>query len=439
MLKRIVAVGWICNSLLAVFCECGYSQNKFDSALRELVKNEIAPNGVTNQHVLDAILATKRHEFVPIAQRKLAYFDMALPIGSGQTISSPFIVAYMTQSLDPQPTDKVLEIGTGSGYQAAVLSPLVQSVYSIEIVEPLGRRAKRVLQRLKYTNVHTKIGDGFVGWPEYAPFDKIIVTCSPEDVPQPLIDQLREDGRMVIPVGERYQQTLCLMKKVDGELVREELRPTLFVPMTGTAESNREVQPDPAHPQIVNGSFEIAEQQFEADGENNLGSSENNLGSSENNLGSPGRSPENFPIPGWYYQRLAKVIEDPLEAPHGDRFVHFSNATTGRSSHILQGFAIDGRHVRQLMVSSMIRLEDVVQGFDKQMRPSIAVTFYDERRRQLGHHFCGPWQGTRDWEQSSKRFRVPPLTREAILRVGLFGATGDFFVDNLRLESRAAE
>ncbi len=143
---------------------------------------------------------------------------MALPIGDSQTISSPFIVALMTAALDPQPTDKVLEIGTGSGYQAAVLSPLVEHVYSIEIVEELGQTAKRTLSRLDYKNVSTRIGDGFLGWPNAAPFDKIIVTCSPESVPRPLIEQLREGGQMIIPVGERYQQTLYRMTKKDGEL-----------------------------------------------------------------------------------------------------------------------------------------------------------------------------------------------------------------------------
>ena len=150
----------------------------------------------------------------------------------------------------------MLEIGTGSGYQAAVLSPLVKEVYTIEIVESLGKHAQQTLKRLKYANVFVKIGDGYLGWPEHAPFDKIIVTCSPEKVPQPLIDQLKEGGRMIIPVGERYQQVFHLLKKQDGKLINEALRPTLFVPMTGKAEESREVQPDPLHPKLINGGFE---------------------------------------------------------------------------------------------------------------------------------------------------------------------------------------
>ena len=160
-----------------------------------MVETAVRQAGVTDQRVLASMLATRRHEFVPRNVFNRAYLDAGVPIGSAQTISSPFIVAYMTQTLDPQPTDHVLEIGTGSGYQAAILSPLVEKVYSIEIVEALGKRAAKVLKKLKYKNVFTKIGDGYKGWAEHAPFDKIIVTCSPEDVPQPLVDQLKE-GRL---------------------------------------------------------------------------------------------------------------------------------------------------------------------------------------------------------------------------------------------------
>ncbi len=260
------------------------SQGLVEARLR-MVEEDVAGAGVKNPRVLESSRNTPRHEFVPVNQRHLAYLDMALPIGEGQTISPPFVVAYMTEQLDPQPTDKVLEIGTGSGYQAAILSPLVKEVYSIEIVEPLGRRAAQALRRLKYENVFTKIGDGYQGWKEHAPFDKIIVTCSPEKVPQPLVDQLKEGGLMIIPLGERYQQTLYQYKKVDGKLEQEALLPTLFVPMTGAAEDIRDVKPDPANPRIVNGGFEEA-------------------------AGDP-------PKPrGWHYQRLGKLIEGD-DAPEG--------------------------------------------------------------------------------------------------------------------------
>ena len=244
----------------------------YTASRNNLVKDVLESGGIKNPRVLEAMRTTPRHEFVDPEYRPQAYFDKALPIGSSQTISSPYIVAVMTQELDPQPSDRVLEIGTGSGYQAAVLSPLVKDVYSIEIVAKLGERAAKVLKRLSYRNVHTKVGDGFLGWPEHAPFNKIIVTCSPENVPQPLIDQLADGGMIIIPVGERYQQTLTIMRKKGKELEREALRPTLFVPMTGAAEDQRKVQADPAHPKLINGDFEET----------------------------PFKSGD---IPGWYYQR----------------------------------------------------------------------------------------------------------------------------------------
>src|SRR5947208_4799715 len=167
---------------------------EFESWRHQLVDKILVPAGIKDPRVIEAMKATPRHEFVPLPLRSKSYYDMGLPIGHSQTISSPLIVAQMTQALQPEPSDKVLEIGTGSGYQAAVLSELVKEVYSIEIVPELGNTAKNTLRRLGYKNVFTKIGDGYKGWAEKAPFDKIIVTCSPEEVPQPLIEQLAEGG-----------------------------------------------------------------------------------------------------------------------------------------------------------------------------------------------------------------------------------------------------
>src|SRR6185369_12372046 len=164
----------------------------FTAARRRMVERQLAGpgRGLTNARMLAVMGKVARHEFVPMNLREQAYDDHPLPIGNGQTISQPFIVAFMTEKLDPQPTDKVLEVGTGSGYQAAVLSELVRQVYTIEIIEPLARRAEADLKRLGYTNVVVRVGDGYKGWPEASPFDAIIVTCAPEHVPQPLVDQL---------------------------------------------------------------------------------------------------------------------------------------------------------------------------------------------------------------------------------------------------------
>lgn len=199
--------------------------------------------GITNARVLAAMRKVPRHELVPERVRSAAYEDTPLPIGYGQTISQPYIVAFMTEQLDPQPTDRVLEIGTGSGYQAAVLAELVQTVYTIEIVEPLAERAKADLQRLGCTNVFVRAGDGYQGWPEAAPFDAIIVTCAPEDVPRPLVKQLKDGGRMIIPVGSFGAQNLVLLRKRGTQLERRAVLPVRFVPMTGKAQRGRSSSP----------------------------------------------------------------------------------------------------------------------------------------------------------------------------------------------------
>jgi protein-L-isoaspartate(D-aspartate) O-methyltransferase len=371
--------------------------------LREaMVANEIEGAGVKNQRVLDAMRATPRHEFVPAAYRQYAYFDTALPIGEKQTISPPFVVAYMTEQVDPQPTDRVLEIGTGSGYQAALLSPLVKEVYTIEIVERLGERADRTLRRLGYKNVEVRIGDGYKGWPEKAPFDKIIVTCSPESVPQPLVDQLREGGQMIIPVGERYQQNLYRVTKLNGKLKREPLQATLFVPMTGEAEENRAVKPDPLRPAIRNGGF-------------------------EETLSDKSKAPS-----GWHYLRQAESVSD-VGAPQGARVIRFGNAEPGRPSQALQGFAVDGRRISRLKVSCQVRAEGLTAGPDKSQLPALIVTFYDDRRAAIDSAQLGPWTGSLAWRREQAELRVPLAAREAIVRIGLHGATGRLDLDDIQL------
>jgi protein-L-isoaspartate(D-aspartate) O-methyltransferase len=201
-----------------------------------MVQQQLMTRGIHEERVLAAMAKVPREEFVPPDSRAVSYEDGPLQIGYGQTISQPYIVAFMTEQLRPKPSDRVLEIGTGSGYQAAILAELVSEIYSIEIVEPLAKNAEATLQRLGYKNVHVKIGDGYKGWPEEGPFDAIIVTCAPDKVPQPLVDQLKDGGRMVIPVGDRFAQQLYLLEKKNGQLKQSATLPVRFVPMTSEAD-----------------------------------------------------------------------------------------------------------------------------------------------------------------------------------------------------------
>jgi len=196
-----------------------------------MVERQIAARDVSNARVLDAMRAVPRHRFAPSHPPALAYADRPLPIGHGQTISQPYVVARMTEIVAPAATNRVLEIGTGSGYQAAVLAELADSVFTIEIIPELAATATTRLRRLGYHNVTVRTGDGFAGWPEKAPFDAIVVTAAPEQVPPPLIDQLADGGRMIIPVGPTDGvQRLTLITKSDGRVSRRELAPVRFVP-----------------------------------------------------------------------------------------------------------------------------------------------------------------------------------------------------------------
>ncbi len=201
--------------------------------LRErMVKRQIEARGIGDERVLAAMRAVPRHELVPAQLRGDAYADYPLPIGEGQTISQPYIVAYMTEQLQLDGDERVLEIGTGSGYQAAVLAELSKEVYTIEIVETLARRAEADLARLGYTNIHVRHGDGYRGWPEEAPFDAIIVTAAPGRIPEPLVEQLAVGGRMILPVGKGYQELILITRDEEG-VHRQRLIGVHFVPMTG--------------------------------------------------------------------------------------------------------------------------------------------------------------------------------------------------------------
>lgn len=208
-------------------------ENEYALLRTEMIKTQIEQRGVSNPRVLDALKKVQRHRFVPKKYRSFAYNDYPLPIGEGQTISQPYIVALMTEILNPDKGAKVLEIGTGSGYQAAILAELYKQVYTIEIIDTLGEQAKKLLSKLGYKNIHVKIGDGYKGWKKNSPFDAIIVTCAPSHIPQPLKDQLAEGGKMIIPVGKAYNQKLVLLTKKEGKMKKIEVIPVRFVPMMG--------------------------------------------------------------------------------------------------------------------------------------------------------------------------------------------------------------
>lgn len=365
-----------------------------------MVDTFLIPEGITNKRVLQAMKTVPRHEFVIRFRQKYAYHDLALEIGYGQTISPPFIVAYMTQTLDPQPDDKVLEIGTGSGYQAAVLGEICKEVYSIEIVEPLGKQAAERLKDLGYKNIKTKVGDGYLGWPEHAPFDKIIVTCSPEKIPKPLAEQLAEGGRMIIPVGERYQQVFYLLEKKDGELVQKELIPTLFVPMTGISEQKREVKPDPLRPTLVNGSFEL----------------------DENEDGKPD---------AWHYQRQLKYIQ--TGGSHGEKCVRFFNLVPGQFCQALQGMGVNGEKLGTLQVRASASFENLRPGNEDHEKPGVQVYYYDYRRKFISYEQLGPWVGNSDWKRFGADLSIPPNAREMVLQIGTNGGTGTLLMDDIRI------
>jgi len=216
----------------ALFLNGGRSAwcQEFDRQRDEMVTKQIQARGIKDVRVIAAMRKVKRHLFMPAYLRPKAYGDHPLPIGEGQTISQPYIVALMTELLELKGNDKVLEIGTGSGYQAAVLAELTDEVYTIEILRPLAERAESLLKDLGYENIRVRYADGFLGWPEQAPFDAIIVTCAPENIPAPLIEQLAEGGRLVIPVGTNWQE-LKLVKKINGKIAVANIIPVRFVPM----------------------------------------------------------------------------------------------------------------------------------------------------------------------------------------------------------------
>ena len=207
--------------------------SSYDAARETMVREQIVARGIREPRVIEAMRQVPRHLFIPPAERDRAYHDSPVPIGEGQTISQPYIVALMTELVRPQPDDIALEVGTGSGYQAAVLAPLVKHVYTIELEATLSQRASTALREQKYANITLRVGDGYGGWPDHAPFDIIMVTAAPEHVPQPLIDQLKPGGRLIVPVGPRFtvQELQLIEKDAKGKVSTKTVSPVMFVPL----------------------------------------------------------------------------------------------------------------------------------------------------------------------------------------------------------------
>lgn len=461
-------------------------------ALRMTLEELIPTKELRDVRVLKAMARIPRAEFVTKEFREYAYQDAALPIGDGQTISAPFIVAYMTETLDPQPTDRVLEIGTGSGYQAAVLSCLVSEVYSIEIVKNLGRRAAETLKKLEYDNVFVRVGDGYQGWPEAAPFDKIIVTCSPEDVPQPLLDQLKEGGKLIIPVGERYQQYFVLCEKKDGKIERKELIPICFVPMTGEAEEKRVDLPDPAKPSVVGGGFEeIVRSALVASRENGKNSEDKTTAQERETKSDDSADkkdekksnelaielPPRLPTPvGWYATRNVYVAERD-DAPEGSRVCVCDNASVREEHrkkdrnearfaaatlpenrrelsgdfanlkerqreremycHLRQFVPVDGTKVKKIVLTGQARALDLQATEGRQTVPLARIVFFDRNRKPIADEIL--WAasaGTFDWREMSEEIAVPRRATEASLQIGILEGVGTVELDAIELKDK---
>ncbi len=456
-------------------------------ALRMTLEELTPTKELRNIRVLKAMARIPREEFVPKDYRAYAYQDAAVPIGESQTISPPFIVAYMTEALDPQPTDRVLEIGTGSGYQAAVLSCLVAEVYSIEIVKNLGRRASETLKRLGYDNVFVRLGDGYQGWNEAAPFDKIIVTCSPEDVPQPLIDQLKDGGKMLIPIGERYRQYFVLCEKKEGKLIKTTLTPASFVPMTGEAEDKRIDKPDPTTPSLIGGGFEIVNPtpgeltptatwktdrlaNSESDNEND----DQKIDETNIQLPPPRLTPE-----GWFSTRntfvadredayeggkvcvcdnASVVDEQQKKIRNAERFKAATLPENRREAtplelevkekqreqeavcHLRQNFAIDGTEVKKIVLSGAYRIEKLRPNVgDRQTVTLIKLYFFDRERKPVKNGefiVLTAYADSCDWNEFSQEIAVPSRAFEASLQVGILDGVGVVEFDGLALKNK---
>lgn len=232
-MKTLAYISVILLTTCALSCsETIQGQDNYLKQRGHMVRTQIEDRGIKDRRVLNAMFKVERHLFIPDKHRHVAYGDFPLQIGEGQTISQPYIVALMTEALELKENEKILEVGTGSGYQAAILAELAKDVYTIEIIQSLAKKAESLLKKLGYNNIHVRCGDGYLGWKEAAPFDAIIITCATSRVPEPLLEQLADGGRMILPLGGKWGQDLVLIRKKGETLERSSLGGCIFVPMT---------------------------------------------------------------------------------------------------------------------------------------------------------------------------------------------------------------
>ncbi len=377
------------------------------AARHRMVQRHLVERGIKNPRVLDAFRTVPRHKFLPPNTRRQPYDDESIPIGEGQTITPPYDVAFMTEVLDPQPTDKVYEVGTGSGFQSAILSRLVKEVYSVEIHAPLAERATAVHTELGYTNIHTRVGDGYEGWPDAAPFDAIIVTCAPQRIPKPLLDQLKEGGRMVIPLGDRFTQSVHLVIKQDGKLIDKVLKPTLFVPMTGKAlKEKAEAAPAPAadQDQPRRNAGATAPSPGAPTDEKRRNPSSPGLAvlaspalAQEPEIERPGppavddleldANKDGIPD-GWYNARDAiREAKGGIVGPH---YVRFACTQRGRPARLSRAFGVDGRKTEAIILGLWIKLDNIQYGERAGEEPSMLIDFLGDSLRHLSRGTFGP-------------------------------------------------
>lgn len=372
-------------------------------ARRIMVNEEIAAQGIENQKLLEAMREVPRELFIPLHKRDLAYLNVAITYGDGNVILPPLVTAHLIEKLDPQKNDKVLVIGAGSGYSTALISRMSREVYAVEIDRAVATTAEETLRSLKYTNVKLRVGDGFEGWKEHAPYQRIIVECSPDSVPRPLVDQLAEEGTLLVPTGSEFDQTMYLCKKVNGELTTLSLWPTLLVPMKGKAEELRSHSGLLRTPSILNGGFEEI-------------------------------VPSTKDVPtNWAYVRQGNVVED-SSCPEGSHALSFVNVTRGVAATAIQAFPVDGKNVSELTLACKIWGKDIRPGQNRQQLPRMEVRFYDEKLRYVGGDWMGGWNMTFSWVKKDHVFNVPRPAKFAVLRIGLGGATGEIRFDDIRLE-----